>query len=61
MSQRVIDLGDKRPLVKNEKRGEVNYHTMYRKVSARKMMRTVKVNGESTVKGGKCTMEKMSL
>ena len=37
----------------------MNYHTMYRKVSAKKIIRTVNVKGESIVKGGKCTMEKM--
>ena len=30
------------------------------KVSAKKMIRTVNVKGESIVKGGKCTMERMS-
>ena len=39
----------------------MDYHTMYRKVSAKKMIRTVNVKGELTVKGGKCTTEKMSL
>ena len=39
---------------------KVNYHTIYRKVSAKKTMRTVNVKGESVVKGGKCTTEKMS-
>ena len=39
----------------------MDYHTTYRKVSAKKMIRTVNVKGESTVKGGKCTTEKMSL
>ena len=34
---------------------------MYRKVSAKKTIRTVNVKGESIVKGGKCTTEKMSL
>ena len=34
---------------------------MYRKVSAKKMIRTVNVKGESIVKGGKCTMERISL
>ena len=38
----------------------MGYHTTYRKMSARKMIRTVNVKGDSTVKGGKCTMEKMS-
>ena len=38
----------------------MDYHTTYRKVSAKKMIRTVNVKGESTVKGGKCTMEKTS-
>ena len=33
---------------------------MYRKVSAKNMIRTVNVKGESIVKGSKCTMEKMS-
>ena len=33
---------------------------MYRKVSAKKMIRTVNVKGESIVKGGKCTMERIS-
>ena len=37
----------------------MNYHTTYRKVSAKKIIRTVNVKGESIVKGGKCTMEKM--
>ena len=39
----------------------MDYHTTYRKVSAKKMIRTVNVKGESTVKGGKCTTEKTSL
>ena len=43
-----------------EKERESNYHTIYRKVSAKKMIRTVNVKGESVVKGGKCIMEKMS-
>ena len=38
----------------------MDYHTTYRKVSVKKMMRTVNVKGESIVKGGKCTTEKMS-
>ena len=38
----------------------MNYHTMYRKVSSKKIIRTVNVKGESIVKGGKCTTEKMS-
>ena len=38
----------------------MGYHTMYRKVSVKKMIRTVNVKGESTVNSGKCTMEKMS-
>ena len=42
------------------KKGKGNYHTTYRKVSAKKMMRTVNVKGESVVKGGKCITEKMS-
>ena len=33
---------------------------MYRKVSAKKITRTVKVKGESIVKGGKCITEKIS-
>ena len=41
-------------------KGKLGYHTTYRKVSAKKMIRTVNVKGESIVKGGKCTMEKMS-
>ena len=39
----------------------MDYHTTYRKVSAKKMTRTVNVKGESTVKGSKCTTEKTSL
>ena len=39
---------------------EVNYHTTYWKVSAKKMTRTVNVKGESVVKGGRYTTEKMS-
>ena len=42
------------------KKKEMNYHTTYWKVSAKKMIRTVNVKGESIVKGGKCTTEKMS-
>ena len=45
---------------KNRKRKKMDYHTTYRKVSAKKMIRTVNVKGESSVKGGKCTTEKMS-
>ena len=41
------------------KRGS-NYHTTYRKVSAKKTVRTVNVKGESEVNGGKCTTEKIS-
>ena len=58
MSRHVIDLGDKCPFEKQEKK-EVNYHTMYRNVSAKKTIRTVNVKGESTAKGGKCTTEKI--
>ena len=43
------------------KKGKGNYHTTYRKVSAKKMMRTVNVKGESVVNSGKCITEKMSL
>ena len=43
------------------KKGKGNYHTTYRKVSVKKMMRTVNVKGESVVNGGKCITEKMSL
>ena len=46
-------------VVRNKKR-EINYQTMYRKVSVRKIMRTVNVKGESTVNSGKCTMERTS-
>ena len=42
------------------KKRKVNYHTTYWKVSVKKTMRTVNVKGESVVKGGKCTTEKMS-
>ena len=42
------------------KGGGSNYHTTYRKVSAKKTMRTVNVKGESEVNGGKCTTEKIS-
>ena len=38
----------------------MNYHMMYRKVSSKKKIRMVNVKGESIVKGGKCTTEKMS-
>ena len=44
--------------MRNGKR-KVNYHTMYQNELARKMIRTVNVKGESIVKGGKCTMEKI--
>ena len=47
-------------MIRSKKRG-MNYHTTYRKVSAKKTMRTVNVKGESIVKGGKCTTEKISL
>ena len=47
-------------LNKKWEKGRMNYHTTYRKVSAKKMIRMVNVKGESTVKGGKCTTEKMS-
>ena len=47
-------------MIRSKKRG-MNYHTMYQKVSAKKTMRTVNVKGESIVKGGKCTTEKISL
>ena len=46
-------------IVRNKKR-EINYQTMYQKVSVRKIMRTVNVKGESTVNGSKCTMERTS-
>ena len=46
-------------VVRNKKR-EINYQTTYRKVSVRKIMRTVNIKGESTVNGGKCTMERIS-
>ena len=46
-------------MIRSEKRG-IDYHTTYWKVSVKKMIRTVNVKGESIVKGGKCTMEKMS-
>ena len=39
---------------------EVNHHTTYRNVSAKKIIRTVNVKGESIVKGGKCTTERIS-
>ena len=42
------------------KKRDSNYHTTYRKVSAKKTMRTVNVKGESEVNGGKCTTEKIS-
>ena len=45
---------------KKWKKERMDYHTTYRKVSAKKMIRTVNVKGESIVKGGKCTTEKMS-
>ena len=41
------------------KKRKVNYHTMYQNVSVKKMIRTVNVKGESIVKGGKCTIEKI--
>ena len=47
-------------MIRSEKERKVNYYTTYRKVSAKKTMRTVNVKGESVVKGGKCTTEKMS-
>ena len=47
-------------MIRSKKKREVNYHTTYWKVSAKKTMRTVNVKGESVVKGGKCTTEKMS-
>ena len=46
-------------IIRNEK-GEINYHTMYQKMSAKKIRRTVNVKGEPTVNGGKCTMERTS-
>ena len=46
-------------MIRKEKR-EINYHTTYWKVSAKKIIRTVSMKGESIVKGGKCTTEKMS-
>ena len=46
-------------VIRNEKR-EINYHTMYWKVSVKKIRRTVNVKGEPTVNGGKCTMERTS-
>ena len=46
-------------MIRSKKRG-MNYHTMYRKVSVKKIMRTVNVKEESIVKGGKCTTEKIS-
>ena len=48
-------------MIRREKEKKVNYHTTYWKVSAKKTMRMVNVKGESVVKGGKCTTEKMSL
>ena len=59
MSRRIIDLGDKHLLWEMRKE-RINYHTIYRNVSAKKMIRTVNVKGESIVKGGKCTTEKIS-
>ena len=47
-------------MIRSKKRG-MNYHMTYRKVSAKKTMRTVNVKGESIVTGGKCTTEKISL
>ena len=47
-------------LNKKWEKERMDYHTTYRKVSAKKMIRTVNVKGESSVKGGKCTTEKMS-
>ena len=47
-------------MIRSEKERKVNYHTTYRKVSAKKTMRMVNMKGESVVKGGKCTTEKMS-
>ena len=46
-------------MIRSKKR-KVNYHTAYWNVSAKKMIRTVNMKGESVVKGGKCTTEKMS-
>ena len=37
-----------------------NYHTMYRKVSAKKKTRTVNVESELSVNSGRCKMEKNS-
>ena len=46
-------------MIRSKKR-KMNYHTTYWKVSAKKIIRMVNVKGELIVKGGKCTMEKMS-
>ena len=46
-------------VIRNKKR-EINYHTMYQNVSAKKIRRTVNVKGEPTVNGGKCTTERTS-
>ena len=45
---------------KKIEKGKIDYHTMYQKLSAKEMIRTANVKGESIVKGGKCTMEKTS-
>ena len=49
-------------MIRSKEKGKrkVDYHTTYWKVSVKKTMRTVNVKGESVVKGGKCTTEKMS-
>ena len=53
-------MGDKHPFVNNKKKKEINYHTTYWNMLAKKIMRTVNVKGEPTVNGGKCTMERTS-
>ena len=58
-NESTCDLGDKHPLGEIRK-GEINYHTTYRKVLVKKIRRMVNVKGESTVNGGKCTMERTS-
>ena len=56
-----VDVSSTWEISVHDKKRKMNYHTMYRKVSAKKITRTVNVKGELIVKGGKCTTEKMSL
>ena len=47
-------------VVRKQRKEKVNYQTMYQKVLVKKITRTVKEKGESSVNGDKCTMEKTS-